>query len=153
VRGIAYARLLELPATRLTNWYLQDSTCGMENWDEVIVLARRRACPLLSCDPYLLAEAKPLLSPSPAYGRVGERARPLWVRHGRGYCRLRSGSRQHQRRPVGVVFRSIIEAREPSLKLVPPEASRTWMISCADRLQQMRHLAVIGGIDLPLTVT
>jgi hypothetical protein len=58
VRDIAYARVLELPATIpvvLTNWYSQDSAWGAENWDEVIALARRRRCPLLvvilTCSP------------------------------------------------------------------------------------------------------
>jgi hypothetical protein len=50
VRDIAYARVLELPAAMpivLTNWYSEDSAWGVENWDEVIALARRRGCPLL----------------------------------------------------------------------------------------------------------
>jgi hypothetical protein len=58
VRDIAYGRLLELPGTTpvvLTSWYSQDSTWGVENWDEVIALARRRVCPLfvviLTCSP------------------------------------------------------------------------------------------------------
>ena len=49
-RDIAYARILELPATTpvvLTNWYSQDSDWGIENWDEAIALAQRRGCPLL----------------------------------------------------------------------------------------------------------
>jgi AAA domain len=58
VRDVAYARLLELPATTpvvLTNWYSQDSAWGAENWNEIIALARRRDCPLfiviLTCSP------------------------------------------------------------------------------------------------------
>ena len=50
VRDIAYARVLELPAATpivLTNWYSEDSAWSVENWDEVIALARRRGCPLL----------------------------------------------------------------------------------------------------------
>jgi hypothetical protein len=47
VRDIAYARVLELPAATpivLTNWYSEDSAWSVENWDEVIALARRRGC-------------------------------------------------------------------------------------------------------------
>ena len=58
VRDIAYARILELPATTpvvLTNWYSQDSAWGVENWNEVIALARKRGCSLLvvilTCSP------------------------------------------------------------------------------------------------------
>jgi predicted kinase len=58
VRDVAYARVLELPVSTpvvLTNWYSEDSAWGVENWDEIIALARKRGCPLLivilSCSP------------------------------------------------------------------------------------------------------
>jgi hypothetical protein len=58
VRDIAYARVVELPAATpivLTNWFSDDSAWSVENWDEVIALARRRGCPLfvmiLICSP------------------------------------------------------------------------------------------------------
>ncbi len=102
VREIAYARVLELPAAMpivLTNWYSEDCGWSVENWDEVIALARRRGCPLLvvilNCSPEenarriegkeRAAKRKPQNSEMVGANRVG---RPLLDRGGDALLRL-----------------------------------------------------------------
>ena len=102
VRDIAYARILELPNETpvvLTNWYSEDSIWDVENWDEIIALARRRGRPLfivvLACAPE--ENARRIQSE----GRAGKRkprnlemvdanrlGRPLLERGGDGLLRL-----------------------------------------------------------------
>jgi len=83
----------------LTNWYSEDSAWSVENWDEVVALARRRGCPLLVvilvCSPEenarriqskeRAAKRKPQNSEMVGANRAG---RPLLDRGGDALLRL-----------------------------------------------------------------